>query len=56
MSTYKNMSPKYLGSIDAALGSGAAGVFTNSDILWSDLEQVCIFILLLYLACIHSSH
>ena len=23
-----------------ALGSGAAGVFTNSDALWSDLEQV----------------
>ena len=38
-----NMSPKYLGAIDVALGSGAAGVFTNCDILWKDLEHVCIF-------------
>ena len=30
-----------VGAIDVALGSGAAGVFTNSDVLWSDLEQVC---------------
>ena len=37
------MSPKYLGAIDVALGSGAAGVFTNCDILWKDLEHVCIF-------------
>ena len=34
------ISPKYLGAIVVALGSGAAGVFTNSDVLWSDLEQV----------------
>lgn len=36
----QNMSPKCLGAIVVALGSGAAGVFTNSDVLWSDLEQV----------------
>ena len=32
----------FLGAIVVALGSGAAGVFTNSDVLWDDLEQVCI--------------
>ena len=37
------MCPNYLGAVDVALGSGAAGVFTNSDVLWSDLEQVCLY-------------
>lgn len=25
-----------------ALGSGATGVFTNSDVLWNNLEQVSV--------------
>jgi len=29
-----------LGAVDVALGTGAAAVFTNSNDLWSDLEEV----------------
>ena len=29
------------GAIDVALGNGAAGVFTNSQLLWEQLHKVC---------------